>query len=77
MHQQKIGIMRVKGVAIVIVLIITGGCTLKEKDPIRQIMLDSLEHCVTPVEKVPIYVTPSGIFTNSDGSRWHIENCPV
>jgi outer membrane protein assembly factor BamB len=72
MHQKKIGIMRVKSVAIVIVLFMAGGCTLKEKDPVRQIMLDSLENCVTPAEKVPIYVTPNGIFTNSDGSLFGV-----
>ncbi|MBU6999046.1 MAG: PQQ-binding-like beta-propeller repeat protein [Theionarchaea archaeon] len=64
--------MKAGSATIVILLIIAGGCTLKEKDPVRQIMLDNVEHCVTPTEKVPICVTPNGIFTNSDGSLFGV-----
>jgi hypothetical protein len=64
--------MKAKSATIVTLLVIAGGCTLKEKDPMRQIMSDNLEHCVTSVKKVPIYVAPNGIFTISDGSLFGV-----
>jgi outer membrane protein assembly factor BamB len=41
---------------------------MKEKDPFRQIMVDNLEQCVTPIYNSPFDVRPDGISMTSDGS---------
>ncbi|MBU7028831.1 MAG: hypothetical protein HXS48_17990 [Theionarchaea archaeon] len=65
---KKMWNMKVKGVLILIAFVVIVGCLIQE-DPFRQIIVENLEQCVTPLCIYSSFnVRPGGISMTSDGS---------